>query len=196
MRLNYYIAIISVVAFEESLAALQLSATQHSSALTQDTSLAQMWNPVTSAINYLAPKRTSTLAGTKAKIGDGTDPQHGPITKEEHDLGQDKIQAEKAKAEEVELQNKKQAADEEMNKAQEKIDAGDDQEHQDLRKILDSNGDGKLQDSELGVLFSKVNTTGDGMLTKHQLVWLVSGLGIQVSAAYINNLWAENKDQD
>ena len=91
MRLNYYIAIISVVAFEESLAALQLSATQHSSALTQDTSLAQMWNPVTSAINYLAPKRTSTLAGTKAKNGDGTDPQHGPITKEEHDLGQDKI---------------------------------------------------------------------------------------------------------
>ena len=65
-----------------------------------------------------------------------------------------------------------------------------------MRKILDGNGDGKLQDSEIGVLFAKVNTTGDGMLTKHQLVWLISGLGIQVSAAYVNHLWAENKDQD
>ena len=65
-----------------------------------------------------------------------------------------------------------------------------------MRKIIANNGDGKLTDSEIGVLFAKVNTTGDGMLTKHQLVWLISGLGIQVSTAYVNNLWAENKDQD
>ena len=71
MRLNYYIAMISVVAFEESLAALQLNTPQRSSALTQDTSLAQMWNPVTSALNYLAPKRYSTLAGTKTVGVDG-----------------------------------------------------------------------------------------------------------------------------
>ena len=65
-----------------------------------------------------------------------------------------------------------------------------------MRKVVDGNGDGKLSDEEIGVLFAKVNTTGDGMLTKHQLVWLCSGLGIQVSAAYVNYLWAENKDQD
>ena len=93
MRLNYYIAIISVVAFEESLAALQLSTPQRSSALTQDTSLAQMWNPVTSALNYLAPKRYSTLAGTKTVGADGKEIEHGPMTKEEHDAAE----AEKAK---------------------------------------------------------------------------------------------------
>ena len=63
MRLNYYIAMISMVAFQESQAALQLSNNHESSALTRDTSLAQMWNPVTSALNYIKPaaKRTTTL---------------------------------------------------------------------------------------------------------------------------------------
>ena len=77
MRLNYYIAMISVVAFEESLAALQLGAPQQSSALSQDTSMAQIWNPVTSAVKYLAaPKRTTALAGTKTatKGGEKDDP--------------------------------------------------------------------------------------------------------------------------
>ena len=93
MRLNYYIAMISVVAFEESLAALQLSAPQQSSALSQDTSMAQIWNPVTSAVKYLAaPKRTTALAGTKAKMGDGDDPEKAPLSKEEH-AEQEKIAA-------------------------------------------------------------------------------------------------------
>jgi len=146
MRLNYYIAMVSMVAFEDTLAALQLGAPQKSAALTQDNSLAQMWNPVTSVLNYVNPARATALAST------------GVPTKEE-------LEAEEAE-EKARLAAEAAAKDAEQAKHEaENLTVSEGPT--DLRKVLDGNGDGKLQDSEIGILFSKVNDTKDGKLTKY-----------------------------
>ena len=144
MRLNYYIAMVSMVAFEDTLAALQLGAPQKSAALTQDNSLAQMWNPVTSVLNYVNPARATTLART------------GAPTPEE-------LEAEKEKARQAEEAAAKDAEEAKHEAENLTVSEGP----TDLRKVLDGNGDGKLQDSEIGILFSKVNDTKDGKLTKY-----------------------------
>lgn len=158
MRLNYYIAMVSMVAFEDTLAALQLGAPQKSAALAQDNSLAQMWNPVTSVLNYVNPARATALASTGA-----------PPTKEELEELEAEEELEELEAEAEKARLAAEAATKDAEQAKHKAEnlTTVSEGPTDLRKVLDGNGDGKLQDSEIGILFSKVNDTKDGKLTKY-----------------------------